>query len=268
MISRWLVRGTIGLGLTMAVSASATQAHEFWISPHKGRLLPDQKLVADLKVGLALNGTPYPYLSNRFRAFNVRVRQQSAAVNGSEGDMPALNMPSSREGLQIVSHQTVPFRTTHKTWAGFLRFLREEGLDRYEVEHRHRGLPEHGFSERYTRYAKALVQVGTVRNDDQDDAVGMALELIARANPYDDTVKSLPVVLLWRGEPLANRQINIFHRQFGTVSRVPVTTDGTGRASIPLNGKGEYLLNAVHLQSVEDASVVWHSHWATLSFKL
>ena len=96
----------------------------------------------------------------------------------------------------------------------------------------------------------------------------MKLELVAQTNPYKAGVKSLPVVLMWQGKPLANRQINIFHRRFGMTARASAKTDETGRASILLSGQGEYLLNAVHLQAVEKADAVWQSHWATLSFKL
>ena len=126
---------------------------------------------------------------------------------------------------------------------------------------------ETGFSERYTRYVKALFQVGPVDPADRDVRTGMLLELVARANPYTPGLNVLPVNLTWQGEPVANRQIKILHEN-GVVTRTTVTTDETGQALIPLSGDGEYLLNTVLMRAVEGEAVAWASHWATLSFKL
>jgi hypothetical protein len=251
----------------LVLAGSSALAHEFWIAPRDGTVAAGAEIVAELKVGTMLRGEPYPYLSNRFRSFTVTVREWTAAVDGDEGDMPALAYATGQSGLHVIAQHTIDFRVTYEDWAVFRRYLAEEGLDRFADLHRARDLPDSGFSERYTRHAKALVQVGPVDPTDRDVRIGLPLELVAEANPYAAGVGILPVVLTWQGAPVANRLINVF-RDDGTVTRTTVTTDETGRAMIPLAGNGEYLLNAVRLQAVEDAPVAWASHWATLSFKL
>jgi hypothetical protein len=224
-------------------------------------------VVGDLKIGVRMRGEPYPYLSDRFQSFSVTAGGQTTAVEGFEGDLPALSYVADRPGLQIVAHHTIAFRATYDDWAVFERYLEEEGLAEVADLHRARGLPETGFAERYTRCAKALVQVGPIGPADRDALTGMPLELVAAANPYASGIDVLPVTLFWGGVPVANRQINIF-RDDGSVTRTTMTTDRDGQVRIPIEGGGEYLLNAVNIEAVEDAPVVWASHWATLSFSL
>ena len=254
----------------MVANSASVLAHEFWIAPVRGVLMPGDTIVAGLMVGRMLRGADYPYLSNRFRSFTVAVGKSSKRVAGNEGDIPALAYSAERRGLHVIAHHTIAFRVTHDDWMIFRRYLRDEGLDTFADRHRARGLPDQGFFERYTRYAKALVQAGPADPADQDIRVGLPLELVAEANPYAAGVGRLPVTLIWNGAPLANRQINIF-RDDGidsTVTRTKVVTDQDGRALIPLLGNGDYLLNSVHLEPVDAAPVVWASHWASLSFKL
>ena len=253
--------------IALALAGAPAAAHEFWVAPRDGRVAPGTEIVAELMVGTMLRGEPYPYLSNRFQSFTVTAGDTTTAVAGSEGDFPALSHAAALPGLNVIAQHTVAFRVTYDDWAVFRRYLADEGLDGFADLHRARGLPESGFAERYTRCAKALVQVGPVDPADGDVRTGMPLELVAEANPYAPEVDMVPVTLIWQGTPVANRQINIFHDD-GAVTRTTATTDETGRALIPLSGDGEYLLNAVVLRAVDDAPVAWASHWATLSFRL
>ena len=93
----------------------------------------------------------------------------------------------------MIAHHTIDFRVTYADWAVFRRYLADEGLDAFADLHRARGLPETGFAERYTRYAKALVQAGPADPADRDVRVGLPLELVAQANPYAAGVDALPV---------------------------------------------------------------------------
>lgn len=255
--------------IALALAGAPAAAHEFWIAPQDGMVAPGGEIVADLKVGQMMRGEPYPYLTNRFRSFTVTVGGTTTKVTGNEGDIPALSLIAGRSGLNVLAQHTIAFRVTYDDWAVFRKYLAFEGLDDFADLHRARGLPDSGFAERYTRYAKALVQVGPVDPADRDVRIGMQLELVAGANPYAPGVDMLPVTLTWQGAPVADRQINIF-RDDGAVTLTSATTDAAGRALIPLTGDGEYLLNAVVLRPVDDDTtpVVWASHWASLSFRL
>ena len=90
----------------MALASPFADAHEFWIEPERGMVGPGDRIVADLKVGQMLKGDSYPYLSNRFQSFDIRVRGETIAVAGSEGDIPALNQIARRPWLCPATKKT------------------------------------------------------------------------------------------------------------------------------------------------------------------
>lgn len=255
------------IGMMVAIAllvGGPAVAHEFWIEPKKDRYAPGETVTADLKVGLNLLGEPYPYLSNRFDSFTAA----GEAVIGAEGDLPALSFAPGAPGLLVVAHQTVAFRTEHDDWQVFLDYLAMEGLQDAEAEHRRRGLPQTGFVERYTRHARALIQVGAPGPDDTDTPSGLPFELIAEGSPFLPGADTLTVMLTRNGQPVVDQQITVYARH-DRVARSVVHTDEAGRATIALNGGGTYLLNAVVLEAVEGAGpVAWESHWASLTFRL
>lgn len=251
--------------LILTLFAPAT-AHEFWIAPERSVLAPGDPITADLSVGLMLRGEPYPYLSDRFARFTVTAAGETTGVSGFEGDLPALRGFPAKPGLNVIAHQTVAFRATYDDWAVFQKYLTDEGLDAFADLHLARGLPETGFAERYTRYAKALVQAGPPRQGDQHTPLGLDFELVATANPYSSGLEELMVTLLWHGAPVSDHQITVLADDGVDVTRSTVRTDQSGTVTITLRPGCSYLLNAVRLDPVDSDSVVWHSHWASMTF--
>ena len=79
---------------------------------------------------------------------------------------------------------------------------------------------------------------------------------------------ALPVLLLWRGEPLPGAQVSVFADPGGgaevTVSRLRTGDDG--RVDFPLAPGARYLLNALHMIPLDGERSVWKSYWASLTF--
>lgn len=258
---------SLGLVAALCMPIGPVRAHEFWIQPERFEVGPGEAIAADLEVGRMFRGESYPYLSDRFTRFTVTARGEAVTVAGFEGDVPAMAGIPARPGLNIVAHQTVPFRVTYDTWTVFRGYLKDEGLDRFADLHQSRGLPEIGFAERYTRYAKALVQSGPVLPDDRDEPLGLAFELVAAANPYAAGLERMEVNLLWQGEPVAGHQVTVFEDDGKVVSRVALHTDRAGAVAIALDPGVTYLINSVYLVPVEQEPVVWQSYWASLTFR-
>ena len=242
-------------------------AHEFWVSPQSYRVEPGAEVVGALRVGKMMSGSTYPYLSHKFQSFTVSTAGGISAIEGIQGDTPALSYTAEEPGLHTVTYHSTASETTYDDWASFRNYLQHEGLEEIEPLHRARGLPDSGFKESYARYAKSLLQVGPVRESDRDKASGAALELVAMVNPYTPGLKTLRVKLLREGEPVTDRQIAVFNND-GDISRTVVLTDESGEALIPIAGGGEFLLNATDLQPADEGAVVWRSYWASLTFGL
>lgn len=132
-----------------------------------------------------------------------------------------------------------------------------------------------GIKEAYTRYAKSLVQAGD-GGGRGDRAVGMPLELVAETNPYARPAGAdVAVRLLWRDQGYPNAQITVFRKFVGCeATTTTVRTDAGGRAAIPVESGGRFLLNAVYMMepSVETRARIrdaaWESLWASLTYEL
>ncbi|MCR9146082.1 MAG: DUF4198 domain-containing protein [Rhodobacteraceae bacterium] len=249
------------------VTVSGATAHEFWIDPEAHRVAPKDSIRAALRVGQDFKGSELPYLDGRFESFTLTGPQGTQDVSGTPGDRPAAQIRTDTEGLHVLAYHSNASTLTFSTMEKFVSYIAYEGNHWALEAHRAAGLPETGFKERYTRNAKALVQVGKVRPGDGDRALGLPVELIAQAHPADlDKGDSLPVLLLWQGEPLTGQRINIFTK--GAEGPPPyVVTDAKGQARVPLPAAGRYLLNAVHMFPLDAGGPVhWESFWASLTF--
>jgi len=90
--------------------------------------------------------------------------------------------------------------------------------------------------------------------------------LVPDKDPYK--VDRLVLTLLFDGLPLADRQVELHHRDQARQSRkVLALSDENGQVSFDIAANGDYLINSVWLQEPLDDSVHWESLWASLVFE-
>ncbi|WP_036760445.1 DUF4198 domain-containing protein [Leisingera daeponensis] len=252
-------------GLTLA--AGPGLSHEFWIEPQKYQEVSGNPVVARLRNGQEFKGAEQPYLDHRIARFEVRQGAAAAPYQGRMGDMPAFTSEMAQDGLAVLIHQTQPQTLTYDTWEAFQTFIDHKGFGDIRTQHQTRGLPEAGFGEQYTRYAKSLVAIGN--GSGSDAATGLETEIVALANPYtDDLSQGLPVRVLYQGEPRPNAQVEIFAKApDGSVTISTRLTDAEGETAVPVMPGHQYLLDAVVLRPApEGKDYVWESLWAALTF--
>ena len=226
---------------------------------------------AHIRVGQNFKGSNYSFLPAQFKRFDLVQGDQVAPVQGTVGDRPALNMPVTDEGLLVVVHQTTDSFVTYRDAALFENFVRHKDFAWALDQHAERGLPETGFRERYSRYAKSLIAIGDGAG--ADGQVGMETEIVALKNPYSGDVSgAMPVQVFYQGAVRADVQVELFERDpEGEVTVSLHRTDGEGIAMIPVKQGHEYLVDSVvmrPLEVTEDNDAPWESLWASLTFKL
>lgn len=250
-------------------------AHEFWIEPEQYRLAQGQPIVSSLRNGEDFTGASFPYAPQRFSRFTIEGASGVADVNSRLGDDPAINQ-TALAGLNLITYVSTGSTVTHDTFDSFKQFLDEEGLVWAERLHADRQLPMESITEVFVRYAKSLVVVDSTAGSDQ--ATGMELELVALDNPYHPTANPaagrqlLPVQVLFKGEPLPDVQVSVFHRdeeEAVTVSRLQA--DDAGQVMVDIAPAGAFLINAVHLRTPSASTMLatgalWESLWASLTF--
>lgn len=242
-------------------------AHEFWIAPHRYQVDPGAPLRADLRIGVMMKGDRVALVSDLFEAFTITRRGETTAVEGRDGDLPALSVAEAAAGLNAVVYRSKPLRADFADIAAFRRYLDYEGLDGVIARHRALGLPERDIREVYSRHAKALTQVGPATTEDRDAPSDAALEFVALDNPYAPGAERTGVALMSRGARLADHPVAV-HRYDGEVRRRILRTNADGVVEIDLEGGGSFLLNAVALAPAETGDAHWSSEWASLTFGL
>ena len=248
-------------------------SHEFWIEPRSYELNVGESIEADLKNGEVFKGSTYPFLKRFFSDFIVIDRAGARPVDGRMGDNPAVNLKTERGGLHVFAYASTRNIVNYAKFDKFEAFVKSKRLDRIADTHRERGWPMEKIKETYYRYAKALVKVGSGAG--RDRSVGMPIELVAEINPYSAAAKDgVRFQLLWRGAPLPDWDVQVFHFAPGAdeATTTHLTTDKTGRVTVPPMGGGEFLVNAVQITEprVEDAQVnaLWESIWASTTYAL
>ena len=265
-----MLRTLLALLFLSVLGLPGAKAHEFWIEPQAYEIAPGDPIVARLRNGEKLNGVALPYLPAGYRRFELVEDGASRTVEGRLGDEPALNMPADAEGLVIVALETTDSILSYDDPERFKGFVAHKDLAGALEAHARRGLPEAGFSERYSRHVKALVAVGAGAGADRP--VGLSTEIVAEANPYtDDLSGGLPLRVLFEGAPRPGVQLELFAR--GPDGEVTITlhrTDAEGRVTVPVASGHEYFADAVVLLDTgndrPEAGPVWQSLWAGLSF--
>lgn len=253
------------------LAAAPVSAHEFWISPQSYQVAPGAPLQADLRVGQNMGGSVYAFIPRNFRQFELTMGGRTVPVKGRAGDRPALNMSVAGEGLVIVSHVTTDNKLTYHEKEKFEAFIEHKNFVGLMAQHKERGLPEEGFRELYSRYAKSLMAVGHGKGADK--RLGLLTEIVAGANPYTDPLsKGLPVQVFYNGKPRSNVQVEVFAKSpSGKVTITHTQTDKNGRARVAVKSGYEYLVDSVVMRPLSQKSAtdpVWESLWASLTFRV
>ncbi|MDU9006406.1 DUF4198 domain-containing protein [Sedimentitalea todarodis] len=260
-------RHSLAVLASLLFTAIPALSHEFWIEPEEYQVQSGSPLKAQFRNGQNFKGTALAYFDKRNARLEQVIAGQAVPYAGRMGDIPAIETTAPLDGLLVVVHQTAPQTLTYKTWEKFKAFAEHKDFPDIRARHRDRGLPESGFAERYTRYAKALIAVGDGAGSDRP--ASMETEFVALTNPYtDDPENGLHVQLLYRGKPRADAQIEVFEKApDDTVTINLQRTDSQGQAIIPIKSGHEYLLDAVVLRPLSDDSPeVWESLWAAMTF--
>jgi hypothetical protein len=132
-------------------------------------------------------------------------------------------------------------------------------------------------TERYSKYVKALVQVGEQRSADFSHELEYPAEFVPLQNPYELGVgDELQVRFLRAGQPVANQIVYASHENYHAhgesdehVEAVSTRTNAQGIASIPISTAGQWYIRTIHMvETTTEPDVDYESNWATLTFAI
>ncbi len=256
------------LALALGALAAPSAAHEFWLVPETFEPPVGARVGVRIFVGDGPeNGRAYtrnPFHIKEFKAIASTVSE----IDGEPGADPAGSFTASGSGVLALVYSSHPSELTLPA-ERFESHLLEEGLEHVSRLRAAAGESDQPGTEAFSRCAKSLLRVAGAGPEGHDRRTGLELEIVPLSPPFTpDGSGELPILVLWRGQPLAGAQVRAFvaGRPEATVE---VRTGDDGVAIVPLAAPGMRLLSVVHMERAEPGSGVdWRSTWSSLTFEV
>ena len=151
----------------------------------------------------------------------------------------------------------------------FNEYLATEGSPAILSQRKQAGEDTLPARERYSKYVKALLQVGSTRSSTYATVLGYDAELVPLNNPYAlGRGKPLRFRALVEGKPEADQLLFYGGRRIDgvPVRERSVRTDRSGVASVRIPSSGQWYIKFIHMVKVSKDTVDYESKWATLTF--
>ncbi|MEO7411658.1 MAG: DUF4198 domain-containing protein [Sphingomicrobium sp.] len=256
------------LGLLMA--AAPAVGHDFWIQPIRFQVDPGTPIAATFQVGHGKfrdrwnNNQRIVALNDFLRGVPRDLRPQLR--NGASYDLAT---SGAAPGLHVIAMQS-NYATSELPAIRFNDYAREEGLAPILAARKAGGNNNAPGRERYSRRAKALVQVGPVTASNQafaTRAIGLKLEIIPDLNPYAlGANRMLPVHVLYEGRRLPNATVKLTNLGADERPVAIAVTDRAGRARFRIPTSGAWLINVIWSEPVRDPNVEFDTTFSSLTF--
>jgi hypothetical protein len=122
---------------------------------------------------------------------------------------------------------------------------------------------------KYTKSPKTLVRVGEGGGGDSCRVVGLTLEIVPLRDPFAlGAGDTLPVRVLFRGQPLSKANLGWCLPADGESPRGTVRSDARGEALIPISQTGLMTVRLTHMTRPKADDHEWESFWTTLTFRI
>jgi uncharacterized GH25 family protein len=244
---------TLVLGLFVFSRASLVAAHDFWLQPNEYRVDPEALTPLTLQVGHGRFRQRSPIPAQRI------IRFQAINPEGAVADLRGrLRLGRTAEdadfrlkkpGVYVLVLQTDGRAQSHLPSIRFNDYLKVEGLTPALEQRARLHLMDADGSERYSRCAKSIVQVGPFGVGSQgqlNKPLGLPLEIVPEASPYSvPPPATFPVRVIYAGRPLTGALVKLTNLEHDASPLEVRLTDHEGRATFTMPGSGTWLLNVI-----------------------
>lgn len=262
----------LGALLITAIAPPDANAHEFWMQPKEFWWQPTQSMPLSLRVGHGDHSTRSMIPSRRVTRFEI-IGPSNEASDLRMGLHPGADteLRLDAPGAYVVVLATDNQARSDLPADRFNEYLVAEGLTPALTAREQTGQMQAEGSERYSRQAKSLVQVGeSQQQSNVTQAVGLRLEIVPEINPYaTPRAAQLPVRVIFEGKPLGGALVKMSDPADASKGAVARVSDDRGRAVFDMPSQGQWLLHVTWtkaLPSTDEAD--FDTMFASLTFGL
>ena len=258
--------------LTLVIVAVA-EAHDMFLKP----VLYFAEPGADVLVRV-LNGTFSSSANSiaRPRVGDVsvvgpagRTRLDTAAWSAT-GDTSTFTVHTGAAGTYVLGASTRASIIAQEAKA-FNAYLADDGIPDVLELRRKSGEMDKPVRERYSKYVKALLQVGSERSTDALTPLGYPAELVPVVNPYTLRVgDTLRVHTMIEGTAAAGQFVQYGGRlpNGARIAQRSTRSDSGGVVRIPLRTAGVWYVKFINMTQLVRDTADYESQWATLTFQV
>ena len=249
-------------------------AHEFWLEPQQYIFSRTDEINIRFKVGEAFTGENWTGNQEKVKELKLYyadiIDDLSDALSDENGD--SLQFSLHEEGTAMVTFNNVNSFIQLEA-KEFNTYLFEEGLQ-HAIDHRkqYHQIDSVG-REFYQRSVKTIVQIGSLKTEVYKKQTSLPVDIIPLSHPYKlANGDSLKVKVLFKGEPLVNAKIRVWHKLLTKVKDTSYITNAKGEISFPVKTTGEWMLSCVAIEKVTDEpnstplDTGWQSYWGSLTW--
>jgi uncharacterized GH25 family protein len=258
------------LGLTAAAllaSATLAAAHETWLMPSSMRVATGRTVELHVTSGMKFPANELPIDPTRVVRAEVRTGGNVERLRAPRATRRSLRYiwTARQPGVATISIALKP-RTLElepKLIEEYLAEIRADSSVRAQWD----SVPApRRWREMYTKYATSFVRVGKSGQDSNwKSPAGLDFEIVPESDPTALSAGDvLPIRVLLHRAPLAGFPVGA-RRESGSADAF-VTTDASGRASVPLPKQGRWLLFGTHLRRTNEPGLEWRSDFVTMTF--
>jgi uncharacterized GH25 family protein len=258
------------LVVLLTVEASA---HDCFLIAKPYRATPGSPVKIEIHIDDAFPGKHVPWNPERitrFHQWHGRTLLDSVVPEPLE-DSSGVLRNIQQEGLHLFVVDWAARQIEIEPKA-FTNYLQKEGLEEIMKLRRERKEENKPGRERYSRYLKTFISVGSGNQEAYRHVIGQRIELIPLENPAGKKVgDTLRVRLLYEGKPIQGAKVSATHsnaKQKPGAYVQSVRTNKEGVAAFRLTQKGVWLIRTVYMIPAESPDVDWESFWASMTFEV
>jgi uncharacterized GH25 family protein len=240
-------------GMLLCWASRSAFAHDFWLQPTQYWTDPGAVTSLTLQVGHGPDRQRSPIPTSRISRFEMNAPAGTILDLHARlrlgGVLDDADFLVQGPGTYVLVLQTDDRAQTHLPAVRFNDYLKAEGLTPALEQRARLKRADADGSERYSRSAKAILQVGPPAAGSQDRLarpLGLLLEIVPEASPYAvPRSSSLPVRVLYAGRPLLGALVKLTDLKNDASPLEVQLTDKDGRAVFSMPSTGLWLLNVI-----------------------
>ncbi len=260
------------LSLVLAFGPSTAFSHDLWLVPSENTVKVGDRVDLVIAVGM-----DFPVSLNAITPSRVTVTAGNSKLEGRrlelKQDEPSkctvASFMADSPGSWLVSCVTEPNQLDMKA-ADFNDYLLHDGLPQILAQRMDTGKLDQDAREQYSKYTKALLQVGRGEsNQIEGKVLGLKLEIVLLDNPFDKKPgETLTAQVLFEGKPLEHANLCWDHPGNGEAFSGQTWTDSSGKAMVPIARPGLTTLRLVHMTHPDAEDHEWESFWSSFTFRI